>query len=194
MKIIKRDLKKAVKAIKEGKVLVCPTDTVYGLLCDFNNKKAVERLYRIKNRPKRKPVPIFVKDIKTAKRLARINPEQEKYLKSIWPGKVTIVLKRTCLGGRGKIKTYGVDKKTIALRIPNYKLVLDLLEKTNKLLIGTSANIAGKPALTKIKEVIKQFEGKGHRPDLIIDAGDLPQNKPSKVLDLTVWPPKILRS
>ena len=85
------------------------------------------------------------------------------------------------------------SKKTIGLRIPNYKLINILLKELNKPLTGTSANISGKPASTKIKEVLKQFENKKHQPDLIIDAGNLPKSLPSTIIDLTKQPPKILR-
>ena len=94
---------------------------------------------------------------------------------------------------------YGIDKETIALRIPDYKLVNDLLKKLNKPLIGTSANISGKPASGDIKDILNQFtlrRGSGQekfQPDLIIDVGNLPKSKSSKVMDLTVFPPKILR-
>ena len=182
MEIIKPNLIRAVQAIKDGKVLVCPTDTVYGLVCDADNKKAVERLYEIKKRPRSKPLPIFIKDIMMAKKLAKINPVQEKYLKKVWPGKVTAVLERK--DGRG----------TIGLRIPNHPWLLDLVkQQPSRPLTGTSANISGKPASTNIKEVIGQFEGQKYQPDLVIDAGNLPKAKPSKVIDLTIWPPKILR-
>lgn len=161
--------------------MVCPTDTVYGLVCDFNNKKAVERLYRIKKRQKTKPVPIFIKDIKMARKLADIDSDQEKHLMLFWPGQVTAVLKKKKAKG------------TIGLRIPDYDFVCALIRRLNRPLTGTSANIAGEPASAKIKKIIKQFEGKKYVPDLIVSAGNLPENKPSKVIDLTVWPPKILR-
>src|SRR3989338_6728976 len=86
MKIAKFSVKFAVKAIKSGKVLVCPTDTVYGLVCDAGDKKAVERLYKIKKRPKNKPIPVFVSNMKTAQSIATIDSGQEKYLKKVWPG------------------------------------------------------------------------------------------------------------
>ncbi|MBI2450142.1 MAG: threonylcarbamoyl-AMP synthase [Candidatus Nealsonbacteria bacterium] len=176
MEITKPNLKKVIKAIKEGKVIICPTDTVYGLICDAGNKEAVARLYKIKKRPKNKLIPIFVSDIKMAKKLAEINPRQEKFLKRVWPGPVTAVF----------------HYKKPGIRIPNYKFVLDLVKHTGPL-AETSANISGQPASTKIKEVIKQFEGKRHQPDLAVDAGNLKKAKPSKVIDLTIWPPKILR-
>ena len=178
----------AAKAVGKGKVLICPTDTVYGLVCDTTNKKAVEKLFRIKNRKLTKPLPIFVKDVKMAKKLAHIDQKQEKVLKKVWPGKVTAVLKR-----KKGYKLYGVGKKTIALRIPKYKLVIELLKKTNSPLTGTSANVSEKPASTKIKEVLKQFTGKKYQPDLVIDKGNLPKSRPSKVVDLTGKTIKILR-
>lgn len=171
-----------VRAIKKGKVVVCPTDTVYGLVCDAANKKAVERLFKIKKRPKEKQIPIFVKDIAMAKKLAEINKEQEDFLKKVWPGKVTAVLKKK--NGKG----------TIGLRIPNHKFVLSLAKYVNRPLTGTSANISGNKASTKIKEVLKQFEGQKYQPDLVIDKGNLPKSKPSTVIDLTVSPHKILRA
>ena len=67
MQIIKKEkinLKEIVKMIKQGKVLVFPTDTVYGLVCDATNKKAVEKIFKIKKRSKKKPIPIFVKNLK----------------------------------------------------------------------------------------------------------------------------------
>lgn len=178
----------AVKLIRQGKAIVCPTDTVYGLIADATNKKAVEKVFEIKKRSEKKPLPIFVKDIKMAKNLALIDEEQEKFLRKVWPGKITAVLKRN------ETKLYGVEKKTIALRIPKYKLVNKLLEKINRPLIGTSANISGKPASTKIKEVLGYFKRqKKDRPDLIIDVGGIKPSKPSKVIDLTGRKQKILR-
>ena len=208
----KKAVKIVLKLVKQGKIIVCPTDTVYGLIADATNKKAVEKIFKIKKRPRRKPIPVFVKDIKMAKNLAKINKKQEKFFKKVWftrpnfrkcpqkkmveiapkiwagKGKITVVLKR-----KEKKQIYGVDKKTIALRIPNYKLVNILLQKLNLPLTGTSGNISRKPASTKIKEVINQFKNQKYQPDLIIDVGNLPKSKPSKVLDLTTSPPKVLR-
>ena len=186
-----RKINQIVKELKKGKVIVCPTDTVYGLIADATNKKAVEKVFKIKKRPKNKPLPIFVKDIKMAKKLAKINEEQEKFLKKVWPGKVTVVLKAK--SSIKKLKIFGVDKRTIALRVPNHKLILNLLRKMNKPLTGTSANISGQPASTKIKEILKQFKNQKPQPDLIIDAGNLPKSKPSIIVDLTTLPIKILR-
>jgi len=176
MEIVKLDSQKAIKALRLGMVLVCPTDTVYGLICDAANKKAVEKIYKIKKRPKNKLLPIFVKDIKMAKEFVEINPKQEKFLKKVWPGAVTVV----------------IEKNKSAFRMPNHKFVLNLVKHAGPL-AETSANISGQPATTKIKEVLKYFKGRKYGPDLIIDAGDLKPAKPSQVVDFTGSKPKVLR-
>jgi L-threonylcarbamoyladenylate synthase len=194
-KNFKEVITEVIEYIKKGKVIICPTDTVYGLITDATNKKAVDKIFKIKKRPRNKPIPIFVSDFKMAKSLANIDKNQERFLKSFWPGKTTIILRPK----RKFPKGIGKPKKEIGLRIPNYKFVTQLLKFCNHPLTGTSANISGKPASTKIKEVLKQFtlrRGSGqekYQPDLVISAGNLPKSKPSKVIDLTVSSPKILR-
>ncbi|MFQ6049854.1 MAG: L-threonylcarbamoyladenylate synthase [Candidatus Paceibacterales bacterium] len=213
-KNLKKTLKQATKVIKEGGVVVCPTDTVYGLLANTKDEKAVKKVLKIKKRRLKKSLPVFVKDLKMAKSLAYINKTQEKFLKEVWftrlnfrdspkgqqkltkiklkiwagKGKVTAVLK-----AKPKKFPKGIlskDKK-IGLRIPNYKFLNILLEKLNRPLTGTSANISGKPASTKIKEVLEQFKNQKYQPDLILDAGDLKPSLPSTVINLTTL--KILR-
>lgn len=188
-KNFKKGFKEAIKSIKRGEVVVCPTDTFYGLLGDATNKKAVEKLLKIKKRKAKRPIPIFVKNLKMAKKLAFISKKQEKFLNKVWPGKVTIVLKRK----KAKTKLYGVDKKTIALRIPKYKLVADLLKKLNCPLTGTSANISGTRPGGNIQKIIKQFKNKKYQPYLVLDFGNLPESKASTILDLTGKKPKTLR-
>ena len=177
----KQIIKKTLEFLKKGKVIVFPTDTVYGLITDAGNKEATDKLYKIKKRPKNKPIPVFVSDIEMAKGIAEINSKQEKFLKTVWPGATTCVL--TVKGGGG----------TIGIRIPNYELVLNLVKQLGRPLAETSANISGKPASVKINEVLAQFKGQEGQFDLVIDGGDLPPSKPSKVLDLRFSPPKILR-
>jgi len=179
MDAIKPDLKKALMAIKNGGVLVCPTDTVYGLIADALNKAAVEKIYKIKKRPKNKPLPVFVKDIAMAKKLVIINAEQEKFLKEVWPGQTTVVF---------NAKNGG----TLGLRMPNHKFILNLVRRAGPL-AETSANISSKPATTKIKEVLKYFRGRKYEPDLVLDAGNLKPGKPSQVIDFTGPELKVLR-
>jgi len=182
-----RAVKEVIDFIRQGKIIVCPTDTVYGLIAKATDEKVVKKVFKIKKRKITKPIPIFVDSIKTAKQLAKINKQQEEFLKKVWPGRVTVILERK------KKKIYGVAKETIALRIPKYKMISLLLKKTKLPLTGTSANISGGPASYKIKEVLKQFKNQKERPDLVVDAGNLKKAKPSTIIDLTKLKPKTLR-
>ncbi len=204
MKVIKKsqkNLNKIIEFLNNGGVVVCPTDTVYGFLADATNKKAVEKIFKIKKRPRSKPLAVFVSNIKQAKELAEISVEQEKILTlrlrsgqaKYWPGKYTFILKQKPCEIGSHTKLYGIDKKTIALRIPKYKFLNDLLKKVNRPLAQTSVNISGQPVLTKISDIIKEFEKQKNQPDLIIDAGNLSKIKPSKIVDLTGKGEKVLR-
>ena len=174
-------ISEVVKSIKNGGIVVCPTDTVYGLVCDMANKETMVKLFLIKQRPQNKPIPIFIKDIKMAKEFAEISEKQEGFLKKVWPGGVTVVLKSK--KGEG----------TIGMRMPKYRLVLDIIERLGRPLAETSANISGEASTTKIKEVLKYFKGREDGPDLVLDAGDLKPAKPSQVVDFTGSGPKVLR-
>ena len=117
------EINKAIAVLHNGGVVIFPTDTVYGFLADATNKKAVESIYLIKKRLKSKPLPVFVKDFNMAKELAEIDEKQEKNIKKYWPGKYTFILKRKVQSKKRKDKSknlelYGVDEKTIAIRIP----------------------------------------------------------------------------
>ena len=179
----------AVRALKKGKVLVCPTDTVYGLVADATNEEAVQRVFKIKGREKGKPLPVFVKDRKMAKQFAHINISQTKFLKNNWPGKVTAVLESTHVLPK-ELELHG----KIALRIPDYELLNLLLKKVTRPLTGTSANVSGAPSCSSAQEVIAQFKREKYKPDLLIDAGRLPKSKPSKVIDITGNRRKIIRN
>jgi L-threonylcarbamoyladenylate synthase len=186
LKIIPKDLKSALKQavliIKKRGVVVYPTDTVYGLIADAENYIAVEKVFKVKKRKFGKPLPVFVKNINMAKRLAHIDKVQEKILKKFWPGGLTAVLKARPL--RFPKGILSKDKK-IGLRVPDYKLLNLLLEKTNRPLVATSANISGQKASGKILEVLKQFKYKKNKPDLVVSAGNLKPSVSSTVVDLT---------
>ena len=174
-------INEAVKSIKSGGIVVCPTDTVYGLVCDMANKETMEKLFLIKQRPPNKPIPIFIKDVEMAKEFAEIDKKQERFLKKVWPGAVTVILK------------FKKGEGTVGMRIPRYKLILDMIGILGRPLAETSANISNQPPTTKIKEVLKYFKGRKYQPDLVLDAGDLKPAKPSQVIDLTGPGPVTLR-
>jgi len=184
----KEIIDKTINVLKNGGIVVFPTDTIYGLLADATNKKAVDKLFQIKKRDFKKPLPIFVSDISVARNLAILGSKEEDFLKKNWPGQITVVLKRK----KTNKEIYGTKKDTIALRIPDFPLLNEVLKKINRPLTGTSANISGKHHCSSIKEAVEQFRDK-YKPDFVVDFGLLPSRKPSKIIDLTSFPPKVLR-
>jgi len=188
VKLTPKIIVKAAEVLKKGGVVVFPTDTVYGLICDAYNKKSVEKIFKIKKRPKSKPLAIFAKDIKATESMAFVD---KNAIKKYWPGKYTIILK---LKPKIKLSRLVIKEDTIGVRVPKYKWLNNLFKRINKPLAQTSANISEKKATAKIKDVLNYFENKKHQPDLIIDAGNLVKNKPSKIIDLTNSKPKIIRN
>ena len=176
-------LKTSIESLKKGGIIICPTDTVYGLICDALNKKAVEKIFEIKKRDRSKPLGIFVKDIKIAKKLAFINKNQESFLRD---NKVTVILRAK----KENLSKLVYKDGTIGIRIPDYELLSLILEKFGKPIAQTSANISGKFATTKINDILEQF---AMEDVIIIDNGDLAESKPSQVIDLTKNNIKILR-
>jgi len=188
-------LNKAEKILKNGGVVVFPTDTVYGFLANALDSKAIEKIYKIKKRPKSKKLLIFVKDLKMAKELAEISTDQKKFIKKYWPGKYTFILKLKFDNKNLKIKlsNFLINKnKTIGIRVPNYKILNKLLKKINIPLAQTSANISGELPFKTGEEIYNFFKNKKYKPDLIIDAGKIKTN-PSKIIDLTSHKIKIIR-
>jgi len=168
---------------------VAPTDTVYGLIADATNPEAAKRVFKIKKRPAEKPLPVIVRNMEMAKKIAYFDTKIEKVLNSIWPGAVTVILGKKY--NLPEIVT--AQKRTVALRIPDYKIIHLLVERINKPLIATSCNISNQPPINKIDEMLAIFRKELYRPDLILDAGDLKFSEPSTVLDLTGAKPKIVR-
>ena len=174
---------------ERSEAFVYPTDTVYGLGVNAFDEKAVNRLFSIKKRPPQKPVPVMVKDIEMAKEIAYINTEKQKMLEKMWPGAVTIILKRRA-GIPPLLSAHGT---TIGLRIPDSSFVQGLVEILNKPITGTSANLSGNPSTHSSQEVVNTLGNSSPAPQLLFDAGELEHNDPSTVVDLTGEEPAIVR-
>ena len=178
------DIKVAIKKIKDGGIIVFPTDTVYGIGCDPYNKKTISRLYEIKKRKKTKPFPILGVSKTELEKIAEFNTLEEKIAEKFWPGQVTLVLK---VKDEKIRQSLCLDKK-IAVRVPNNQCVLSLLKEC-KLLVGTSANISGTTPFTDPNECSKNLTGY----DLLIDGGIIPSQSESTIVEIVGDDIKILR-
>jgi len=178
------DIKVAIKKIKDGGIIVFPTDTVYGIGCDPYNKKTISRLYEIKKRKKTKPFPILGVSKTELEKIAEFNTLEEKIAEKFWPGQVTLVLK---VKDEKIRQSLCLDKK-IAVRVPNNQCVLSLLKEC-KLLVGTSANISDTTPFTDPNECSKNLTGY----DLLIDGGIIPSQSESTIVEIIGGNIKILR-
>lgn len=177
----------AVRCLKLGEVVVIPTDTAYVLAVDAMNKKAIAKVFAVKMRRKDTALPVFVSDFDMLDKVAVAGNELKEYIKAC--GSITAVLP-----ARGWVPlVLRGDKLTIGVRVPEHTFVQRLIKGFGGPITGTSANISGRGPYYKIREVIDEFEG-GIEPDVIIDAGNLPPNPVSAVIDFTKRPPMLLRT
>ncbi len=194
MKIINiknnKAIEKTVEVIKSGGLVVFPTDTVYGLMVDPTNKKAVEKLLNFKNRWTGKAISVAVLDKKMAMEYVKLSKNDENIYSTLLPGPFTII-------NNGKHKVVnGIEAEngTLGIRIPDNKYITDLVKILKKPVTATSANLAGRKPNYSIEGFLKSLSKKKRDMiDLIVDAGKLPRNKPSTVIDLTGSEIKVLR-
>ena len=177
--ILKADLEglaTAAKVVADGGVIGYPTDTLYGLGCDPLNVSAVKRTMEAKGH-RTKPMPILVRDVKTAERLALLPPRARKLAQAFWPGPLTIVLQ-----AREILPAILVPRGKVGVRAPKHPICLELLSLCSGTLLGTSANLTGKPPATTAEEVLRQL---GDGVDIVLDGGKTALGVASTVVDLT---------
>ncbi len=193
MKIIqieKVNIDKICDVLKKGGLVIMPTETVYGAFVDATNPKAVEKLNQYKKRPFGKPYSVAVSDQKMAERYVFLNETAKNLYQNFLPGPLTIISK-----GKGKAAK-GVESETgtLGIRIPDYKLVIEVIKKYGKPLTATSANQSYKKTPYRVSDILENISEKQKGLiDIIIDAGTLPPNKPSTVIDTTGDDALILR-
>ena len=137
------------QSLEDGNIIAVPTDTVYGLIADAYNEKAVNKIFKTKLRPKKLPLIIFVSSIEEAKKIGHFSKYDELLAKAFWPGDLTLIVKRKS----NKIFYGHKSSTTVGIRIPNHKALLNLLIETKKPLASTSANSHKEKAPRNIKEL-----------------------------------------
>jgi len=186
MNALPEQVRKAVQILKKGGIIAFPTDTVYGLGADAFNRKAVERIYAVKKRPRHLPFPLLLADISQISTVAEQIPELAWFLaRYFWPGGLTLLLPKAA-----SLPSYLTSQSTIAVRVPNHPIPLALIQSLGNPIIGTSANISGKPSILIADEVEQQL---GDKVDLIIDGGKCLGGSESTIVDVTGEVPTILR-
>lgn len=180
----KEKIEMALDVLRDGGVLIYPTDTVYGLGANATNEKSIQKIFSIKKRAAGKPISICLSKVEDIKKVAFLNKTSEKIIKKILPGPLTLILKKK--EHISSILTGHSNK--IGIRIPDnlicQKLAMEFPITT------TSANISGKKVPQSAEEAQNQL---GDKVDLIIDTGPSTNPLASTVVDLTYSPPRVLR-
>lgn len=170
------EIKESAKILKKGGIVVFPTDTVYGMGCKFDDKKAVGQIRKIKGTPKSQKMPVLIDNKKYLEKLGcKVTPKARNLIKKFWPGALTLI--------------FNSDYGRIGLRMPNHPATLALIKEAGFPIIGTSANFHGRPAPTSFEELDKKFLAK---VDFVLK-GECILKKESTVIDVTAIHPRVLR-
>ncbi len=174
----KENIKEIAKVLKSGGIAILPTDTVYGIASIAKNEDAVKKIYELKNRNLKKPMNVLVSNIDMIKKITKkVDKEEEKIINKFFPGALTIIFEKN--EELPDIVTGGI--KTIGIRSPNSKILLDLIEYIGGPIVATSCNLAGEPAITNAQDAKDIFSGK---VDLIVDEGESKIGIPSTIIKI----------
>jgi tRNA threonylcarbamoyl adenosine modification protein (Sua5/YciO/YrdC/YwlC family) len=179
-----RKVRRAVDALAAGEVIAYPTDTVYGLGCHLQDKKAIDRLYQIKQMDRSHQLAFICPDLSDIARYAIVENAQYRVLRHFLPGPYTFILEAT----REVPKLVLSKRKTVGIRIPNSEVIRAIVRELGSPVISTTAQRAGGDPFVDPHEIDVEFKGLG----LVLDAG-AGGMVPTTVIDLTQAPPVIVR-
>ena len=180
-----RKIDQAVRALSRGGVIAYPTDTIYGIGCDIMNKKAIERVYQIKQWPKNKPFSFLCSDLKNISHYAKVSNYAYKTMKRFLPGPFTFILE----GSKQVPKMMLTKRKTAGIRVPDNAICLSLVHTLGHPILSTSA---ATPEGEMFNEPWLIEEHFGKQLDLVIDGGPVP-GEPSSVISMIGDTPEVLR-
>lgn len=185
-RVSESDFNTILAILRRGGVIGFPTDTAYGLGADPFNEAAIDRIFRIKQRPETKPVLLLVDSIRMAESVSQPTPAFHQVAGRFWPGPLTVVLP----AAQSLSDKVTAGTKTVGIRWPAAEFATTLVGRFGKPITATSANRSTMPGAVTFDEVRNQL---GPSLDALIDGGVLPARGGSSLLDLTADPPVLLR-
>ena len=169
--------------MKNGDLIVIPTDTVYGLAAKLHDLEALDKIYEIKGRDFSKQIPILISDRASLSDMVKMTPLALELTRNLWPGPLTIVFET-------KPQFFKLTgEKTVAIRLPNHPIACEIIDEFGPLRV-TSVNKSGQPPLTHIDDIKREF---GPYLSKIYEQDREPSNLSSTVIDITGSEIKILR-
>ena len=173
----------AIELLKDGGVLIFPTETSYGIGCDATNVRAVERVFDIKHRPVHKGTPLILPDSSSAKKYVVVTPEMQQLMDRHWPGPLNIV--GDVVSG-SPVAARCSERQTQTVRVSSHPIASALARGLGRPLVATSANVNGKPPMY-VPFVYDSADADldALRGDAVIDAGEIPQEPASTIVRVT---------
>ena len=178
---------RAARALAAGKLVILPTETVYGLACRADDDVAVRRLHEVKQRAPQQALALVLPDIAALAQVAQVSAPAQRLAAAFMPGPLTLVMRKTAAVSAQV--TGGRD--TVGVRVPDLPLTQAILAACAFPVVATSANLAGEPPATQVAELAAEL---CEAVALIVDAGPCPGGEASTVVDVTVTPPVVLRA
>jgi tRNA threonylcarbamoyl adenosine modification protein (Sua5/YciO/YrdC/YwlC family) len=180
-----RLIQRVVQILKDGGTIAYPTDTYYGMGCDIMNKKAIGKMYRLKQRSQKKPFSFICSDLKDISQYAKVSNYAYKTMKRLLPGPYTFILE----GSKLVPKIMLTRRRTAGIRVPDHPICLALVKELGHPVISTTATLAEGQVLSDASLI---HEILGSQIDLVIDGGPVP-GMPSSVVALIDDMPEIIR-
>jgi L-threonylcarbamoyladenylate synthase len=175
----------ALRVLRQGGVVACPTETLVGLLADAENPRAVEAVLRVKGRGAEKAIALLVPGLESARALAELSPEAEALAVAHWPGPLTIVAR-----ARGEVQGALTRDGKVGMRVPGPSLAQALVARFGGPLTATSANRAGEPAVASTRDLDPRVRS---AVDMVLE-GESPGGPPSTLVDVSGDAPRVLRA
>jgi len=180
-------IRKAAKVIRNGGLVVFPTETVYGIGANAFDPEACKKIFKVKRRPVDNPLIVHVASFEQINDIVKCIPETaKKFMEKLMPGPFTAILKKRSI--IPDVVTAGLD--SVAVRFPEHPIAKLLIEEAGVPIAAPSANLSGRPSPTKAEHAIEDMNG---RVDVIIDGGDTLYGLESTIINFTVEPPILLR-
>jgi L-threonylcarbamoyladenylate synthase len=174
-----------------GKVLVLPTDTIYGLSCLATDREAIKKIFKLKKREPHKPLITLVSSVAMVKRYAYLPKLEAEILNKLWGD--TVVPTTVILRAKNNLPAEIISASGgLSCRLPKSDFLIKIIKKVNAPIISTSFNLSGQEPLIDISELDYSFLGK-NKPDLVINVGRAKRKKPSRLVDLRDGSLKIIR-
>lgn len=184
------NIAEAVDFLRNGGVIVYPTETSYGLGCDATNHAAVERVFAIKGRPETKALSVILPSLAEASKYILLRPYTRRLAGHYWPGPLTIVA--TAMPD-SPLSSHCTNKGRHAVRVSSHPVAAALAAGLGRPIVATSANISGQPDLYQAVGVVAAFGQAANQPDAFIDGGDLPFMPPSTIVEVGAEGINVLR-